>query len=144
MSDKKWIMGPMRIPFLIVSPACVLVGIGTAAWSPSSVSIVEILLVLIGAVAAHISVNAFNEYYDFKTGLDFRTRRTPFSGGSGTLPERPDASRSALAIAWISFSITALVGIIFVIVVIFLPGGIVEGAEKIRRLFFKPVKRGFQ
>ncbi|OGO21127.1 MAG: ubiquinone biosynthesis protein UbiA [Chloroflexi bacterium RBG_16_48_8] len=116
MSDKKWIMGPMRIPFLIVSPACVLVGIGTAAWSPSSVSIVEILLVLIGAVAAHISVNAFNEYYDFKTGLDFRTRRTPFSGGSGTLPERPDASRSALAIAWISFSITALVGIIFVIV----------------------------
>jgi len=31
-----------------------------------------------------------------------------------------------------------LFGIIFVLVVIFLPGGIVEGAERIRRLFFKP------
>jgi len=114
MSDKKWIVGPMRIPFLIVTPACVLVGIGTAAWSSSKVNLFEILLVIIGAICAHISVNAFNEYYDFKTGLDFRTQRTPFSGGSGTLPGRPESSRVALAIAWISFSITAIVGIIFV------------------------------
>jgi 1,4-dihydroxy-2-naphthoate octaprenyltransferase len=115
MSNKKWILGPMRVPFLILTPACVLVGIGTAVWLSQNVSILEIFIVLIGAIAAHISVNAFNEYYDFKTGLDFRTRRTPFSGGSGTLPESPGASLYALATAWISFAIVAIIGIYFVL-----------------------------
>jgi 1,4-dihydroxy-2-naphthoate octaprenyltransferase len=114
MRDKNWILGPMRVPFLILTPACVLVGIGTAVWSSSKVRPLDIIIVLIGAVAAHISVNAFNEYYDFKTGLDFRTQRTPFSGGSGTLPESPQASRYALTTAWISFAIAALVGTYFV------------------------------
>jgi 1,4-dihydroxy-2-naphthoate octaprenyltransferase len=114
MNDAKWILGPMRVPFLILTPACVLVGIGTALWSSQNVELLEIFIVLIGAIAAHISVNAFNEYYDFKTGLDFRTRRTPFSGGSGTLPASPEASRYALTTAWISFAIVALVGIYFV------------------------------
>ena len=114
MRDKNWILGPMRVPFLILTPACVLVGIGTAVWSSSKVSPLDIFIVLIGAVAAHISVNAFNEYYDFRTGLDFRTQRTPFSGGSGTLPESPAASRYALATAWISFAIAAFVGTYFV------------------------------
>jgi 1,4-dihydroxy-2-naphthoate octaprenyltransferase len=114
MSDKKWILGPMRVPFLILTPACVMVGIGTAVWTSSNVNLLDIFIVLIGAIASHISVNAFNEYFDFKTGLDFRTQRTPFSGGSGTLPESPEASRYALVTAWISFAITALVGIYFV------------------------------
>jgi 1,4-dihydroxy-2-naphthoate octaprenyltransferase len=114
MRDKNWILGPMRVPFLILTPACVLVGIGTAVWSSSKVSLLDIFVVLIGAVAAHISVNAFNEYYDFTTGLDFRTQRTPFSGGSGTLAESPEASRYALATAWISFAVASLVGIYFV------------------------------
>jgi len=114
MSNKNWILGPMRVPFLILTPACVLVGIGTAAWTSSKVSLLDIVVVLIGAVASHISVNAFNEYYDFKSGLDLRTQRTPFSGGSGTLPESPEASRYALATAWISFTIAALVGIYFI------------------------------
>ncbi len=114
MRNKNWILGPMRVPFLILTPACVLVGIGTAVWSSSKVSPLDIFIVLIGAVASHISVNAFNEYYDFKTGLDFRTQRTPFSGGSGTLPESPEASRYASATAWISFALAALVGTYFV------------------------------
>jgi 1,4-dihydroxy-2-naphthoate octaprenyltransferase len=114
MRDKNWILGPMRVPFLILTPACVLVGIGTAVWSSSKVSLLDIFVVLIGAIAAHISVNAFNEYYDFTTGLDFRTQRTPFSGGSGTLAESPEASRYALATAWISFAVASLVGIYFV------------------------------
>ena len=37
-----------------------------------------------------------------------------------------------------------LFGIIFVLVVIFLPGGIIEGVERIRRLVFKPGKTGFR
>jgi 1,4-dihydroxy-2-naphthoate octaprenyltransferase len=56
-----------------------------------------------------------------------QTRRTPFSGGSGTLPERPESERSALATAWISFLVTASVGIYFVFVrgPLLLPLGII-------------------
>jgi 1,4-dihydroxy-2-naphthoate octaprenyltransferase len=126
MRNKNWIIGPMRVPFLILTPACVLVGIGTAVWSSSQINIPDIIIVLIGAIAAHVSVNAFNEYYDFKTGLDFRTQRTPFSGGSGTLPGSPEASRYALATAWISFTIAAVVGVYFVFTqsLLLLPVGI--------------------
>jgi len=77
----------MRLSFVILTPACVLVGLGTAVWSTGEVNYIYFTLALIGAIAAHISVNAFNEYFDFKSGLDHRTHRTPFSGGSGTFPD---------------------------------------------------------
>ena len=112
----KDITGPMRPPFLILTPACVLLGAGAATWTGERVNIWQFILVLVGALAAHISVNAFNEYFDFKSGLDARTRRTPFSGGSGTLPEHPEAARSALATALVSLAIVGLVGIYFTIV----------------------------
>ncbi len=41
------------------------------------------MLALLGAFLAHISVNTLNEYFDFKSGLDLETIKTPFSGGSG-------------------------------------------------------------
>jgi len=110
----KDILGPMRLPFLILAPACALVGLGTALWTKGSVNWLYVLLVFIGALAAHISVNAFNEYYDFKTGLDARTQKTPFSGGSGTLPAKPEMARSAFLTASISFAITGLIGLYFV------------------------------
>jgi 1,4-dihydroxy-2-naphthoate octaprenyltransferase len=116
MSNMKQILGPMRLPFLILTPACVLLGIGTALWTSGAVNTIHLILVSIGAVSAHISVNALNEYFDFKSGLDFETRRTPFSGGSGTLPENPGLARHALLIGFIGFIITGLVGIYFLFI----------------------------
>lgn len=116
MSNTKYLLGPMRVPFLILTPACVLVGLGTALWMTGQVNMVHFVVVLIGALAAHISVNAFNEYFDFKSGLDFKTQRTPFSGGSGTLPEKPELARQALNTALIALAITALVGLYFLFV----------------------------
>jgi 1,4-dihydroxy-2-naphthoate octaprenyltransferase len=114
MNEPKYLLGPMRPPFLILTPACVLLGFGTAVWISGQVNMLFLILALIGAVAAHISVNALNEYFDFTSGLDARTKRTPFSGGSGTLPERPDMARQALYTGLVSFAITALVGLYFV------------------------------
>jgi 1,4-dihydroxy-2-naphthoate octaprenyltransferase len=113
MSELKHILGPMRPPFLLLAVACVLLGLGTAVWTSGEVSVFYFILTLIGGVAAHVSVNAFNEYYDFKSGLDFRTKRTPFSGGSGTLPEKPELARQALITAIIAFVITGLIGLYF-------------------------------
>lgn len=115
-TSPKDILGPMRPPFLILTPACVLVGLGTALWTQHQVNWLHFALVLVGAVGAHISVNVFNEYFDFKSGLDARTQKTPFSGGSGTLPARPEMARTTLATAWISFAVTGLVGLYFVFV----------------------------
>lgn len=113
MKSGKLILGPMRVPFLILTPACVLLGIATAVHSGVQINPLQILLVLIGAVCTHISVNAFNEYDDFKSGLDSQTQRTPFSGGSGTLPENPGMAKSALITALVTLGIVAITGIYF-------------------------------
>jgi 1,4-dihydroxy-2-naphthoate octaprenyltransferase len=113
MTALKVLLGPMRLPFLLLTPCCVLLGIGTAAWKSAQVSVFRIVLILIGAMAAHISVNALNEYFDFKSGLDFRTQRTPFSGGSGTLPAHAQAARLALATGLTTLAITGVIGIYF-------------------------------
>jgi len=113
MSKSKDIFGPMRVPFLILTPACVLLGIATAFYAGNQINPLHILLVLVSAICTHISVNAFNEYEDFKSGLDARTERTPFSGGSGTLPAKPGMAKTALIIALVSFSVVALTGLYF-------------------------------
>jgi 1,4-dihydroxy-2-naphthoate octaprenyltransferase len=43
------------------------------------------VLALIGLVALHAAVNAFNEASDMRSGIDLQTTRTPFSGGSGSM-----------------------------------------------------------
>lgn len=113
MKDWKALVGPMRLPFVILAPVCVLVGMGAAYWTTGHINWLYFILTLVAGIAAHISVNAFNEYFDFKTGLDALTKRTPFSGGSGTLQDRPELEQGALTIAWTALGITAVVGVYF-------------------------------
>jgi len=54
-------------------------------------------------------VNAFNEYFDYKTEVDARTQRTPFSGGSGTLQAHPELVKSTLVLSWTTLAIVGLV-----------------------------------
>ena len=111
---KEVIFGPMRLPFLVLTPACVMLGAATADWCGGSpLNFYYLALALIGALGAHISVNALNEYHDFESGLDFSTEPTPFSGGSGTLPRNPHKSHVALITGIISMTVTVLVGVYF-------------------------------
>ena len=110
------IFGPMRLPFLVLPPACVALGAATAVWTEGKINLFYLLLAFIGAVSAHISVNALNEYDDFKSGLDFKTRRTPFSGGSGVLPKIPEKAHYALITRLVTLAITVLIGIYFLFV----------------------------
>jgi 1,4-dihydroxy-2-naphthoate octaprenyltransferase len=113
MKTWKPLLGTMRPPFLILAPACVLVGLGSAYLQTGHINWLYFVLTLVAGVSAHISVNAFNEYFDFKSGVDSRTQRTPFSGGSGTLQAHPELAKGALLISWISLSITGLIGLYF-------------------------------
>lgn len=112
----KNVLGPMRMPFLVLGPACVFLGLSASLWSAGKVNPWYVLLALIGALASHISVNALNEYYDFKSGLDYATQKTPFSGGSGTLPANPQAAPVALTTGLVALAVAALVGLFFVFV----------------------------
>ena len=64
MNTWKQLLGPMRPPFLILAPACALVGLGTAYMQTGHINWLAFFLTVIAAVSAHISVNAFNEYFD--------------------------------------------------------------------------------
>ncbi len=107
------LLGTFRVPFLVLTPACVSVGVATAALQGST-NLILTLLILAGALLAHISVNMFNEYDDFTSGLDLATVRTPFSGGSGALPANPKAASLVHRTAWLTLCCSALVGLFFV------------------------------
>lgn len=107
------LFGIMRFPFLILTPACVVLGVASAAWTGARVNYGYLLLIFVGAISAHASVNALNEYSDYRSGLDFKTTRTPFSGGSGTLPLFPEKAGVALITGWACLFLTALIGVYF-------------------------------
>lgn len=111
----KTILRAMRLPFLILTPACVFLGASTAFAAIRELHWVDVVLVLVGAMAAHISVNTFNEYADFRSGLDARTAKTPFSGGSGALVDDPGAANTVLWAATGSLLVTIAVGLRFVV-----------------------------
>jgi len=108
------VIGPMRPNFLILTPACVLLGIATAFWSGATLNPLYIFLILTGALMAHASVNALNEYHDFKSGLDLITEATPFSGGTKTLPNNPTKAHLALITGIVTIILVACIGIYFV------------------------------
>lgn len=105
----KTLLAVARVNFLSLTLVCVGVA-ATAAWQAGTpLNIPHLALIFIMALCAHISVNAFNEFFDFRSGLDFLTQRTPFSGGSGELVARPNGIYLALTLAIVT--IVAVVGI---------------------------------
>lgn len=114
LSTASAVVRSLRPPFLLLTPACILLAIGAAVYDGATVDVTDIVLLLIAGLAAHASVNAFNEYFDFRSGLDTRTERTPFSGGSGALIERPDAAVAVLGTGMIMLAILLGTGAWFV------------------------------
>ncbi|WP_461517283.1 prenyltransferase [Porticoccus sp.] len=99
-----------RGPFLLLTPAVLFPAIAASYRFSGQVQIDLVLLILIAAVAAHVAVNALNEYQDFSSGLDLSTTRTPFSGGSGTLPSKPWLANTAKWLFVVSFTLMVMVG----------------------------------
>ncbi|WOH37817.1 prenyltransferase [Thalassotalea fonticola] len=104
----------MRLPFLTLTLFCVLLGLSTAIYSDAVISWFDFSICLVGAFSAHIAVNTLNEYQDFHSGLDFKTIKTPFSGGSGGLIENSMAAPLVLKTVLISIAVTMLCGCYFI------------------------------
>ena len=102
-----------RPAFLLLTPCCLSVAVAFAIYESIEIDPVNLALIFLGALAAHISVNMLNEYYDYKTGLDLQTQRTAFSGGSGTLPTSPELAESVFFCGLLCLVFTALIGLYF-------------------------------
>jgi 1,4-dihydroxy-2-naphthoate polyprenyltransferase len=112
MSRISAIAGVVRAPFLLLPFTLVAAGAAAAAYDGGA-SVTASLLALVGMVALHAAVNAFNEASDTRTGIDLQTTRTPFSGGSGTLPAGAMSASGAVAVGVVGSLIGLAVGVYF-------------------------------
>jgi 1,4-dihydroxy-2-naphthoate octaprenyltransferase len=109
-----WIM-ETRPQFLTLS--VVLAFLGTAiAWTYGPVNLGYALLAGFGLMLTHGSVNAINDYFDYKSGIDLNVERTPFSGGSGLVPEGKLPLSQTLWVGTATFLVALLIGIFFITV----------------------------
>ncbi|MGQ9477414.1 MAG: prenyltransferase [Candidatus Bipolaricaulia bacterium] len=99
----------IRGPFLLLSLVLAPIGPLAARWESGLFSWSRLLWTALGLLLAHISVNLLNEYFDYKSGIDLNTFKTPFSGGSGVLSSgllRPEeVYRLGLASMLLAFGI---------------------------------------
>ncbi len=109
----RW-LGVSRAPFLALPFTLVAAGAAAAAyegsfgWGPT-------LLALLGLVLLHAAVNALNEASDMTTGIDLQTTRTPFSGGSGTLPAGRLSVRATRVFGYGCAVAGGLIGVFFAV-----------------------------
>lgn len=131
---KAW-LGQIRSNFLVLSVMLVAVGLALAAvhikrTGEGGFSVVDAILIMIGVVIAHASVNLFNEYSDSQTGIDNHTQKTPFSGGTGLIQAGVTTPVAVNTAAWQTIVWAFLIGLYFtmtshwVIAIIMLIGGL--------------------
>ena len=104
----------IRPSFIILTPVCVFLGFSLSLKQGIAIDYFIFSLVLIAATFSHISVNTLNEYFDFKSGLDLKTEKTKFSGGSGALPENPEAGVLVLTVGLLSLALTIIIGLFLI------------------------------
>jgi 1,4-dihydroxy-2-naphthoate octaprenyltransferase len=105
----------IRIRFLLASVIAVSVGLAITWWHTSNVTVFDAILTMLGVLALHASVDLFNDYWDFKRGIDTTTKRTKMSGGTGVLPEGILKPRQVYAGGIIFLVIGTIIGLYFVI-----------------------------
>ena len=106
----------IRIKFLLASVIAVSLGLSLAWYAGSPINIFHAFLTFAGVISLHASVDLLNDYWDFKRGIDTKTKRTKMSGGTGVLPEGLLKPKSVY-LAGIGFLILgSIIGIYFVMI----------------------------
>jgi len=113
MNLKVWFM-ETRPSFLLLTPLVFSVGL-SEAYIEGSFNAFRALLGLAGVMLAHLSINVINDYFDYKSGLDLKVRRTPFSGGSGILPAGLLDAKDAYLFAVGCLILGGVIGVYFVL-----------------------------
>lgn len=113
MNLKAWFL-ETRPNFLLLP--VVLAFLGTSiAWRDGVLHPGYALLAFLGLLLCHISVNVLNNYFDYRSGIDLETKKTPFSGGTDILPGGLLSPGRVLLFGLISFLLAVPIGVYFVI-----------------------------
>jgi 1,4-dihydroxy-2-naphthoate octaprenyltransferase len=112
MKLKVWFF-ETRPQFLLLSVVLAFLG-NCIAWYDGYFHLGYALLAFVGLLLCHISVNVLNDYFDYTSGIDLRTRRTPFSGGSGILPTSLLKPKQVFWFGLVAFLLAVPIGIYFV------------------------------
>lgn len=115
MKNYKFWFLETRPQFLTLSVVLAFLG-ACVAWYEGPVNIGHAILAGFGLVLTHASVNIINDYFDFRSGIDLATKRTPFSGGSGILPAGLLTPRQVLSLGIITLVLAVPIGIYFIII----------------------------
>ncbi len=110
---KYYIKEALQLPILF-GLLSAIIGI-LAAYYYGKVDVIESILVLIGIILAQISVNAINDYVDYKKGIDKETVKTKFSGGSALIVEGKLLENRVAIMGGTTFIITLLIGIYLIL-----------------------------
>lgn len=102
-----------RANFLPLTIVIAVTNLSASFYSHRTFNLVSAVLVLLAALLLHASVNAFNNYFDFKSKIDSRTIKTPFSGGVEILVKGEMRPSSALFIAIMCLAGAGAIGIYF-------------------------------
>ncbi len=111
---KTWFL-ETRPQFLILDVVLVVLGSGIAAYD-GYFNFWVALLGFMGLLLTHISVNTLNDYFDYRSGIDLLTRRTPFSGGSGIIPADKMRPRQVFWLGTIALILAVPIGVYFTLV----------------------------
>ncbi len=112
MKLKIWFL-ETRPQFLLLS--VVLAFLGTSiAWYDGYFHFGYAILAFVGLLLTHISINVLNDYFDYRSGVDLETKRTPFSGGSGILPAALLKPKQVLWFGLAAFLLALVIGVYFV------------------------------
>jgi 1,4-dihydroxy-2-naphthoate octaprenyltransferase len=102
-----------RPQFLLLSPILVFLGMSIAFYE-GAFCLPYFLLSIVGLTLLHASVNVLNDYSDFKTGIDLKVSRTPFSGGWGMLPAGALSPRAVFWLGMGAFLLAIPIGVYFI------------------------------
>jgi 1,4-dihydroxy-2-naphthoate octaprenyltransferase len=105
-----------RPHYLFLPVVLILVGTGAAWYFTGKFNLSYALLALAGLILCHASVNVLNDYFDFKSGVDLKTIKSPFNGGSGILPAGLLKPAQVWRYGLVSFGLAVPIGVYFAIV----------------------------
>jgi len=106
----------IRVKFLLASVIAVSLGLSLAWYYGHPIDALHAFLTFAGVISLHASVDLLNDYWDFKRGIDTKTKRTKMSGGTGVLPEGLLTPKSVYIVGIAFLFLGAIIGIYFVII----------------------------
>ena len=103
----------IRAPLLSVSVVVIFLGT-CVAWAEGMFHLWRCILAMVGLVIFQASLHLLDDYADFRTGIDFHTSPTPFSGGSGMLTSGKISAPAVYASGIVCLVTAICIGLIFV------------------------------